>query len=211
MAPPAEESAAPPDRRAAERARRAAALRRLQEQRRARAGLRSTRRRPALAAVVVTLAALIITITLTGALIVTAERPEPVPLASPLHVYPVTQVVAGACPAGTQGITEQTTPSEARCYHLSSGIAIRQVAGLRVQPGRTAGSYDVAIDLIAADRRAFGELTRIAAGRSVAFVVNGRLVTAPRVEVPITDGKVVVTGSLSRAEADRLVSILRGP
>ncbi|WP_157995863.1 SecDF P1 head subdomain-containing protein [Thermomonospora amylolytica] len=207
--------AAPADPRAAERARRAEALARMQERRRARAGRRRRRDRPvrsrsALLALVIVIGVLIAAVAVTGTLLATAQEEEPTPLAAPLHVYPVIRVVSGACPAGTQGITGQTVSGPA-CYQLTSGIAIREVTGIRVQQGRTPGTHDVAIELAGADRRAFAELTRATAGRTVAFVVRDQLITAPRVDMPITDGKVVVTGRFSRADAERLVRTLRGP
>ncbi|HEX2313512.1 MAG TPA: hypothetical protein VHJ17_07270 [Thermomonospora sp.] len=202
---------APIDRRAAERARRAAAVRGLQERRRARAGLhrRSARQRSGLLALVLTLGVLIAAVAVTGTLIATSRDSEPVPLTAPLHVYPVTQVVSGACPAGTQGITGQTVSGPA-CYQLSSGIRISKVTEMKVQRGASAGDHNVAIDLVDEDRRAFGDLTRVTRGRTLAFVVRDQLVTAARVTTPITNGRVVVTGRFSRADADRLVRTLRG-
>ncbi|REE98059.1 SecDF P1 head subdomain-containing protein [Thermomonospora umbrina] len=195
-----------------ERARRADALRRLQEQRRARAGLHRRRRdarpRSALLGLVIALGVLIAAVVATGTLIVTSQTSDPVPLTSPLHVYPVTQVISGACPAGTQGITGQTVAGPA-CYQLSSGIRISQVTEMRVQRGGSA-DHNVAIDLVDQDRRAFGDLTRVTRGRTLAFVVRDQLVTAARVTTPITNGRVVVTGRFSRADADRLVRTLRG-
>lgn len=203
----------PKDPRAAERARRAAALRRTQEQRRARArrlqAEQDQRPRSAMLAMVITMGVLIAAVAVTGALIATSRQNKPVPLAAPLHIYPVTQVVPGACPGGTQGITGQTTSGQT-CYQLSSGIAIRKVADLRVQSGTAAGTYDVAISLSAADRKAFADLTRASVGRTVAFVVRDQLVTAPRVDMPITRGKIVITGRFTRPDADRLVHTLRG-
>ncbi|SEG30721.1 hypothetical protein SAMN04489712_104321 [Thermomonospora echinospora] len=202
----------PLDRRAAERARRADALRRVQEQRRARAGRgrhKAARSRPALLALVITLGVLIAAVAVTGTLIATSREEKPMPLAAPLHVYPVTQVVSGACPAGTQGITGQTVSGPA-CYQLSSGIAIRRVTELRVQQGQAAGTHDVAISLSGTDRQAFAGITRQTVGRTVAFVVRDQLVTAPRVDMPITDGKVVVTGRFTKSDADRLVRTLKG-
>ncbi|WP_235828505.1 SecDF P1 head subdomain-containing protein [Actinomadura rubteroloni] len=188
---------------------------------RARAGVRPPRmsranaeraareHRAALLVMVVTLVLLIAAVAVTGGILVARMQSKPIVLASPLLIYPVTQTTAGQCPAGTQGMTGQSV-SGLTCYQLAQGITIRRVSDLHVQKGRTGQAYDVALTLRAADRSAFGRLTRGMVGRDLAFVVGGRLVTAPRVDMPITDGKVVITGPVNRAAAALLARQLRG-
>ncbi|WP_165502949.1 SecDF P1 head subdomain-containing protein, partial [Actinomadura fibrosa] len=165
--------------------------------------------RSAMLIMVLTLGLLIAAVVVTGSMIAASMRTQPVTLASPLHVYPVTQATPGQCPAGTQGITGQagTGPT---CYRLSQGIAIHKVSDLRVQRARGTSGYDVAVTLRPVDRRAFADLTRATVGRDLAFVVGNRLVTLPRVDMAILDGKVVVTGPPDRAAADKLVRELKG-
>lgn len=166
--------------------------------------------RSALLVMVVTLGLLIAAVAVTGGMIASSRRTRPVTLASPLHIYPVTATTPGQCPAGTQGITGQSG-SGPTCYRLAQGIAIRKVADLRVQESRVRpGGYDVALTLRPVDRDAFADLTRATVGRDLAFVVRNRLVTLPRVDMAILDGKVVVTGPPDRASADRLVRELKG-
>ncbi|XRQ06418.1 SecDF P1 head subdomain-containing protein [Actinomadura welshii] len=166
--------------------------------------------RSAMLIMVLTLGLLIAAVVVTGALIASSMRTQPVTLASPLHIYPVTQATAGPCPAGTQGITGQSGTGPT-CYRLSQGIAIRRVADLRVQESRVRpGGYDVAVTLRPSDRAAFADLTRATVGRDLAFVVENRIVTLPRVDMAIADGKVVVTGPPDRASANRLVRELKG-
>ncbi|NDU77805.1 hypothetical protein GWI34_35115 [Actinomadura sp. DSM 109109] len=166
--------------------------------------------RSALLVMVLTLGLLIAAVAVTGGLIASSMRTRPVTLAAPLHVYPVAQTLPGQCPTGTQGITGQAATGPA-CYRLTQGIAIRKVADLRVQKSRVKpGGYDVAVTLRPADRRAFADLTRATVGRDLAFVVGERLVTLPRVDMAITDGKVVITGSPDRSSARALARRLSG-
>ncbi|MFC4913723.1 SecDF P1 head subdomain-containing protein [Actinomadura gamaensis] len=165
--------------------------------------------RAALVTMILTLGILIAAVAVTGGLIANSMRDRPVTLAAPLQVFPVTQTSPGQCPAGTQGVTGQTTTGLV-CYQLAQGIAIRKVSDLRVQRGRSGSAYDVAVTLRPSDRKAFAQLTRATVGRDVAFVVSNRLITAPRVEMPITDGKVVITGTPDHASANRLVHDLKG-
>ncbi|GGU00828.1 SecDF P1 head subdomain-containing protein [Actinomadura citrea] len=166
--------------------------------------------RSALLVMVLTLGLLIAAVAVTGGMIASSMRTRPVTLAAPLHIYPVAQVLPGQCPAGTQGITGQAATG-LTCYRLTQGIAIHKVADLRVQKSRVKpGGYDVAVTLRPGDRRAFAKLTRATVGRDLAFVVRDRLVTLPRVDMAITDGKVVVTGSPDRTSANALVRQLKG-
>ncbi|MGP4024574.1 SecDF P1 head subdomain-containing protein [Actinomadura sp. 3N407] len=174
------------------------------------AGRAADQHRSALLVMVLTLGLLIAAVAVTGAMIASSMRTQPVTLASPLHIYPVTQTTPGQCPTGTQGITGQSG-SGPTCYRLAQGIAIHKVADLRVQESRVKpGGYDVAVTLRPSDREAFADLTRATVGRDLAFVVKNRLVTLPRVDMAIMDGKVVVTGPPDRASANRLVRELKG-
>ncbi|TDC62824.1 hypothetical protein E1200_24395 [Actinomadura sp. GC306] len=203
--------------RAAERQRMAAEVKRSRAARRGRpqkelpsAARAADQHRSAMLVMVLTLGLLIAAVAVTGALIASSMRTQPVTLAAPLHIYPVTQTTQGQCPAGTQGITGQSGTGPT-CYGLAQGIAIRKVADLRVQKSRVQpGGHDVALTLRPADRKAFADLTRATVGRDLAFVVRNRIVTLPRVDMAILDGKVVVTGPQDRASANRLVRELKG-
>ncbi|TDC73647.1 hypothetical protein E1285_44465 [Actinomadura sp. 7K507] len=166
--------------------------------------------RSAMLVMVLTLGLLIAAVAVTGALRASAMRTQPVALASPLHIYPVTQTTPGQCPAGTQGISGHSG-SGPTCYRLAQGIAIRKVSDLSVQESRVKpGGYDVAVTLRPVDRDSFATLTRATVGRDLAFVVKNRIVTLPRVDMAIMDGKVIVTGPPDRASANRLVRELKG-
>jgi hypothetical protein len=166
--------------------------------------------RSSLVIMVLTLGLLIAAVAVTGGMIAASMRTRPVTLAAPLHVYPVTQAMPGQCPAGTPGITGQAATG-VTCYRLAQGIAIHKVADLRVQKSRGSSTgYDVALTLRPVDRHAFARLTGATVGRDLAFVVRDRLITLPRVDMPIRDGKVVVTGSPTRAAAKTLVRELKG-
>ncbi|WP_245679616.1 SecDF P1 head subdomain-containing protein [Actinomadura hibisca] len=165
--------------------------------------------RAALLVMVITLGLLIAAVAVTGGMIAASRHAQPITLAAPLHVYPVSQVTAGQCPAGTPGITGPAATGPT-CYRLAQGIAIRKVADLRVQKSADGRGHDVAVALRSADQRAFADLTRATVGRQVAFVVREQLVTAPRVDTPITDGKVVITGPPTKPEAEKILRELRG-
>jgi hypothetical protein len=163
-------------------------------------------RRAALA-VIITLGVVAAAVALTGTVIASSGRTHPARFRSPLLVYPVTQVNPGQCPAGTAGITGPGTAGQT-CYRVTQGIVIRRVTDIHVQRGRA--GFEVSMSLLPADSRSFASLTRRMNGGSLALVVRGRLVTAPSVQGPITQGKILITGATQRAEADRLVGQLKG-
>jgi hypothetical protein len=163
--------------------------------------------RPALLAGVIMLALVMIAVAVTGVVAATSLVTRRTPLASPLLIYPVSQTTPGQCVPGVQGINA-TAVSGPICYQVTQGIAIHRVSDLHVQHG--AVGYDVSIKLLSADAKAFADLTRRMVGQNLAFVVRGRLVTAPRVDMPITKGQILITGITTRADAERTVSELRG-
>jgi hypothetical protein len=187
------------------------------EVKRSRAGLRgdpALRRqavrdhRTSMLVMVLLLGLLIATVVVSGALVAASMQTRPITLAAPLHIFPVSRTVPGQCPAGTAGISGQASTGPA-CYQLSRGLAIRRVADLGVQRNN-AGRYEVAITLRNSDRQAFATLTRRTLNRDLAFVVRNQLITVPRVDTPILDGKIVITGPRNESEADALVRSLRG-
>lgn len=164
--------------------------------------------RPGLIAVVIVLWVLIAAIALTGTLIAAFSQEHPARFAAPLKIYPVTQQLAGPCPPGVQGVSAQTSAG-ATCYELTTGITIRRVNDLHVERAK-AGGYAVSISLLPADGRALRRLTSNAAGRSYALTVRDQVVAAPRVDAPITKGRVLITGDLTRGDAQQIVDRLKG-
>lgn len=179
-----------------------------------RAGARPDRRvavrtpRPGLIAIVVILWLFIAAIALTGTLIVAFSQEHPARFAAPLKIYPVTQAIPGQqCPAGVQGIMGQAGIGPV-CYELTNGITIKRVNDIHVERAKS-GGYAVSISLIPADGRALKHLTRNAAGRAFALTVHDQVVAAPRVDAPITKGRVLITGNLSRGAAQDIVNRLK--
>lgn len=166
------------------------------------------RNRSALLPLVIILGIVVAFVAVIGAFVAGSMRDRVARFPAPLLIYPVSQVTAGECPAGTKGVTGQSANGP-YCYQVTDGLAIRRVTDIHAQRG-TDGVHHVSISLLPADRHAFADLTRKSVGRELAFVVRGRLITAPRVEMPITRGRVIIAGSFTRQAADRLVHELKG-
>jgi hypothetical protein len=165
--------------------------------------------RPGLIAIVITLFVLIAAIALTGTLIAAFAHEHPTRFSSPLKIYPVAQMIPGPqCPAGVQGVIGQSATGPV-CYQLIPGITIKRVNDIHVERAST-GGYAVSLSLIPADGKALTRLTRQATGRSFALTVRDQVVAAPRVDAPITKGRILITGNFSQGDAKDIVSRLRG-
>ena len=165
--------------------------------------------RPGLIAVVITLFVVIAAIALTGTLIAAFAHEHPANFSSPLKIYPVAQEIPGQqCPPGVQGLIGQGT-SGPICYRLVQGITIKRVNDIHVEHAAN-GGYAVSISLTPADGKALTHLTQGAVGRSFALTVRDQVVAAPRVEGPITKGRVLIAGNFTRVDADGIVDRLKG-
>ena len=56
----------------------------------------------------------------------------------------------------------------------------------------------------------FGKATEQHLGKPLAIIVDGKVIFAPVVRTPITDGKAQVTGAFSKEEAERIAKAIRG-
>ncbi|MEV5708764.1 hypothetical protein [Actinoallomurus sp. NPDC052274] len=165
--------------------------------------------RPGLIAAVVILWLVIAAIALTGTLIVAFSQEHPARFAAPLKIYPVAQAIPGQqCPPGVQGMMGQSGIGPV-CYQLTTGITIKRVNDIHVERAKKSGGYAVSISLAPADGRALKRLTRNAAGRTFALTVRDQVVAAPRVDAPITKGRVLITGNLSQSTAQEIVNRLK--
>ena len=81
----------------------------------------------------------------------------------------------------------------------------RAIAQPDVQPG---GGWIVYVDLTAEGTEAFETATEAAVGSEIAIIIDGRVVSAPVVAVPISSGDVVVASGLTQREAIALASRL---
>lgn len=88
--------------------------------------------------------------------------------------------------------------------HVVDGRDVeRAVAQRDTQPD---AGWIVYVDLTAEGTERFGAATEDAVGSQIAIIVDGRIVSSPRVAVPITGGNVVVASGLTERRAAQLAS-----
>ncbi|MFC4292798.1 preprotein translocase subunit SecD [Sphingorhabdus arenilitoris] len=97
-----------------------------------------------------------------------------------------------------------------------SKLAIRQAGALsgkyivRAQRTFTQGDNMPAVDILLDDegRQKFGKMTHANVGKLIAVVLDGKILTAPRINEPILGGMLQISGRLSLREADELAAKL---
>ncbi|MBC6457726.1 SecDF P1 head subdomain-containing protein [Actinomadura sp. HBU206391] len=136
---------------------------------------------------------------------------EPNRLRSPLGIQPVTEVTPGACTDGS-GVPDV---DGTQCYRLAPGMTVTRLEKLEAALAKNGAGWQVLIELGPADSGAFGSLTRQVATEQpprnqLALVVDGKVLSAPSVQEPITGGEIQITtgSSGTRQDAERLVSRL---
>lgn len=174
--------------------------------------MRTARRsnpRAGLIAIVIILWVMIAAIAITGTLFVAFRQEHPARFASPLQIFPITQQIPGPqCPPGVRGVVGPG-PFGQECYQLTTGITIRKVNDIHVERAGS-GGYAVSVSLMPPDGKALKQLTSGPPGRFFALTVRDQIVTAPRVDAPITKGQLLITGNLSQNDANAIVNRLRG-
>jgi preprotein translocase subunit SecD len=72
------------------------------------------------------------------------------------------------------------------------------------------GVASIEVALTSEGARRFEEWTGMNVGELCGIVVNGKLVSAPRINAPIRGGRALITGDFTEAEAQRIADVLSG-
>lgn len=186
---------------------------------------RRRRRRELAAAVTAGAAAIAVVIVLILAVVGSPAQPGggptlaagPVTLNTPIQFRQVAAISRHACKAGSPGMpgpaaasaSNQNAPGAA-CYrftHKGMTVTGLESAAVAHQPG---GGYALDIRFTPGDAARFAALTRELAGKpsphcQFAIIIGGHVISAPTVDVPITQGQAEITGFTSRAQVANLL------
>lgn len=103
--------------------------------------------------------------------------------------------------------TEPVTTTRETVYHtVMTGAAIKNVG---VTANQTGTGFEVAFELTSEGARTFADFTSANVGQPLAIVLDKRVISAPSISVPITDGAGVITGNFTSEEANSLAVQLR--
>ena len=110
---------------------------------------------------------------------------------------------AETTPAG--GLTEYTFPQSGEKFYLHQEVVMsnREIDEAIIDEWQ--GRPVVRLILTAGGKEKFAQLTADNINRHMAILVNGKLVTAPRINAPITQGVALINGDFSKEEAKRIV------
>ena len=102
--------------------------------------------------------------------------------------------------------TDEQSSAEEKIYHtVMTGETIKNV-GVTTGP---AGGYEVAFELTDDGARLFSEYTTANSGKFLGIVLDKEVVSAPRIDEPITEGAGVIRGDFTLEDANSLAIQLR--
>ena len=108
--------------------------------------------------------------------------------------------------SGETKSTDVITSTEETIYHtVMTGATIKNV-GVTTGP---AGGYEVAFELTDEGARLFSDYTSANSGKFLGIVLDKEVVSAPRIDEPITEGAGVIRGEFTIEDANSLAIQLR--
>jgi preprotein translocase subunit SecD len=147
------------------------------------------------------------TISSTQSITTTPTISETTPITGTQAVTSTNTVTNTNVVTGTNTITgTQATPTGPVFHTIMTGAALSNV-GVQVNP--TSGQYEVSFELKSDGAKIFGDYTTAHVGQVLAIVLDKKVISAPTINSPITDGKGVIQGNFTAQTANDLAVQLR--
>ncbi len=132
-----------------------------------------------------------------------AQQNQAVPTATPQPTATPASPTAQGTPQA--GATPTATPT--KVWHtVMTGAELKAV---QVEPDPTTKGYQIAFRLTSKGAKIFGDYTSTHVGQFLGIVLNGKVISAPRVNSPITKGSGVITGDFTLESANDLAIQMR--
>lgn len=112
-------------------------------------------------------------------------------------------------PPGLVAVPDTTDPATVYLMDEAPIVGFEGFATADVERDQNGGGPVVVFSLTAEAARAFAQTTSANVGRTLAIVVEGRVVSAPIIQSAILGGTGVITGNFDMAEATALVEAIR--
>lgn len=133
-----------------------------------------------------------------------------------VHPQSDSLVSQGVLPDGYEVMSEASGPNRPARRHLVARDAFPGVGSTNLQETGVArdpisGEPRIQISFDWVGAKAFWELTQASVGNQIAVVLDGALLSAPRVNEPIKGGNCEISGGLTEIEVALMVSCLRYP
>jgi preprotein translocase subunit SecD len=115
----------------------------------------------------------------------------------------------GSQSAGS-GLTEMTVPGSETPVYISDEVALSNadVKSARVKTGLNGHQIEIVFTETGTER--FAQTTEQLIGKLLGILVDGHLISAPRVMEKISGGRAVIVGNFSKEEAERIASGITG-
>jgi preprotein translocase subunit SecD len=110
--------------------------------------------------------------------------------------------LAGTEPA--EGLTEVVLSFTGERFYLHDEVLLSDEDISRASATLHNNQHAVDVVLTSAGREKWATATKENVGKRVAMIVNGRLISAPRINAPILKGRAVLMGDFSKEEALRI-------
>lgn len=104
----------------------------------------------------------------------------------------------------TNSSKEATPSSIAEIWPIRTGLTGKNLKKSDVTFDSKTGKPEVSLEFDSEGAKLFEDITRKSVGKTVAIFLDKQLLSAPRVDEPITGGSAVIRGSFSMDEAKRL-------
>jgi preprotein translocase subunit SecD len=121
----------------------------------------------------------------------------------------VAQAVAGQTPAGSMVVPAADDPDQPQMYVVGRRTVVSGESLIDAEPTFQEGQPVVSFRFDTRGAMQFGEVTRANVGQSLAIVLDGKVISAPRIREPILGGSGVITGNFTTQEAQDLALLLR--
>jgi preprotein translocase subunit SecD len=120
-------------------------------------------------------------------------------------VKPTATATVGPTATPAAGAATATPAADQTIYHtVMTGAGLKNAS---VTTGAT--GYEIAFTLKDDAKKIFGDYTTSHVGKILAIVLDGKVISAPRIDSPITDGSGVIQGSFTKEAANTLAVQLR--
>jgi preprotein translocase subunit SecD len=111
-------------------------------------------------------------------------------------------------PGTATPITDTATPAADRVYHtVMTGTALQSITVQQNQ--KTAGGYEVSFVLKSDSSQIFSDFTRDNVGKTLAIVLDKKIISSPTINTQISDGSGVITGNYTLETANQFAVQLR--
>lgn len=85
---------------------------------------------------------------------------------------------------------------------------LEDLTSVNIKESSRKGNYDLMLSFSKKGAESWSEMTRENVGRNIAIVIEGEVVTAPMVQSEINMGKCIISGKISKEEAEDIKTLL---